>query len=101
MSLPDTRASLMLRLKDHGDHTAWCEFVDLYRPVICRLATQKGMQQADADDLAQQVLISVAGAIERWEVDPRRARFRTWLRRVADNAILNALTRRAADSTLR
>jgi len=45
-----------------------------------------------AEDLAQQVLISVAGGIQRWETDPRRARFRTWLRRVADNAILNALT---------
>jgi len=98
MSLfPDTRASLLVRLKDHSDHAAWCEFVDIYRPMICRLSAQKGMQHADTEDLAQQVLISVAGAIERWEADPRRARFRTWLRRVADNAILNALTRGATD----
>jgi RNA polymerase sigma-70 factor (ECF subfamily) len=95
--LPDTSASFLIRLKDHSDNTAWCEFVDIYRPMICRLAGQKGMQHADAEDLAQQVLLSVAGAIERWESDPQRARFRTWLRRVADNAILNAMTRRTAD----
>jgi RNA polymerase sigma-70 factor (ECF subfamily) len=94
---PETRASLLIRLRDHGDHAAWSEFLDLYRPLIYRLATQKGMQHADAEDLAQQVLVSVAGAIDRWKPDPRRARFRTWLRRVADNAILNALTRGVAD----
>jgi RNA polymerase sigma-70 factor (ECF subfamily) len=84
-------------MKDHSDYTAWCKFAEIYRPMICRLAAQKGMQQADTEELAQQVLISAAGAIERWEADPQRARFRTWLRRVADNAIPNALTRRAGD----
>lgn len=96
-SSPETRASLLIRLKDHGDHAAWREFVDIYRPVVCRLAVYKGMQHADAEDLAQQVLVSVAGAIGRWESDPERGRFRTWLRRVADNAILNVLARGAPD----
>ena len=62
----------------------------------------KGLQAADAEDLAQTVLISVSKAIERWEPDGP-AKFRTWLKRITDNAILNALTRgkpdRAAGST--
>ena len=94
---PDTRASLLVRLKENGDQAAWTEFVEVYRPVICRLAVARGMQHADAEDLAQQVLASVATAIERWEVDSQRARFRTWLRRVANNAIVNALTRGKPD----
>lgn len=65
--------------------------------MIIRTARLKGLQVADAEDLAQQVLLSVAGAIERWQDDPQRARFRTWLHRVATNATLNALQRGVPD----
>ncbi|MBI3860322.1 MAG: sigma-70 family RNA polymerase sigma factor [Planctomycetia bacterium] len=94
---PETRPSLIVRLKDRADDDAWFEFTEIYRPVIYRLACRRGMQHADADDLVQQVLSSVARVIDRWEEDPQRARFRTWLARVANNAIVNALTRRAGD----
>jgi RNA polymerase sigma factor (sigma-70 family) len=96
-SAPETRASLLIRVRDPADQAAWHEFVDIYRPVILRLARQKGMQEADADDVAQEVLLSVAQAVEQREHDPKRAKFRTWLNRVAHNAILNALTRRRPD----
>jgi len=96
-STPETRASLLIRLRDPADRAAWYEFVEIYRPVILRLARQKGMQDADADDVAQQVLVAVAKAAQQREHDPRRAKFRTWLGRVAHNAILNALTRARPD----
>ena len=64
---------------------------------FCVLAQQKGMQDADADDVAQQILVSVARAVEKREHDPQRAKFRTWLNRVAHNAIINALTRGKPD----
>lgn len=94
---PETRPSLLARLKDRADRDAWDEFSEIYRPVIYRLARHKGMQHADAEDLAQQVLAAVAKAIDRWRPDPQRAKFRTWLHRVAQNAILNALTRGVPD----
>jgi len=97
MNPPETRPSLLLRIRDPANHAAWDEFAAIYRPVICRMAGFRGMQEADAEDLAQQVLMAIAGAIERWEVDPERASFRTWLKRVANNAILNALTRGVPD----
>lgn len=97
MNLPETRQSLLIRVRDHDDGEAWSQFLEIYRPVICRLAAMKGMQQADAEDLAQQVLLSVAQAIDRWEPDDERAKFRTWLRRVTENAILNALVRGVPD----
>ena len=93
----ETRESLLLRLKDRADHEAWFEFTEIYRPVIHSLACRKGLQPADADDLVQQVLSIVARAIDRWQADPERARFRTWLNRVATNAIINALTRGRPD----
>lgn len=94
---PETRASLLLQIRDPANQSAWDEFSEIYRPLICRLGRLRGLQDSDADDLAQQVLLAVAGAVGRWEVDPDRARFRTWLKRVADNAILNALTRSRPD----
>src|SRR5260370_23590884 len=94
---PETRASLLVRLKDQADDEAWCEFTEIYRPVIYRLACRRGLQHADAEDLVQQVLAAVARAIDRWETDPHRARFRTWLSRVATNAVINALARGKLD----
>ena len=96
-STPDTRASLLIRVRDPADQAAWHEFVEIYRPIILRLARQKGMQEADADDVAQQVLVAVAKAAQRQKHDPKRAKFRTWLGRVAHNAILNALSRGRPD----
>lgn len=96
-STPETRASLLIRVRDPADQAAWWEFVQIYRPVILRLARQSGMQPADAEDVAQQVLISIAQAVEEREHDRQRAKFRTWLQRVAHNAILNALTRAKPD----
>ncbi len=96
-SSPETRASLLIRVRDPGDQAAWHEFVEIYRPIILRLARQKGMQEADAEDVAQQVLVGIAKAVEQREHDPRRAKFRTWLHRVAHNAILNALSRGKPD----
>lgn len=89
----ETRLSLLVRLRDRSDEGAWREFVELYRPVIWRLARHRGLQSADADDLTQQVLAAVAKAIDRWEPDPRRGKFRTWLHRIACNCLVNSLTR--------
>lgn len=100
---PDTRASLLMQVQAGDDPDAWNEFVALYRPIVYRLARRRGLQDADAEDLAQQVLLSVARSIEGWQKRDESVRFRHWLRRVAKNAILNLLTRgpkeRAAGST--
>src|SRR5690348_3236895 len=94
---PETRPSLIIRLKNRADDEAWFEFTEIYRPLVFRLACRRGLQAADADDLVQHVLSSVARVIDRWEDEPHRAQFRTWLSRIATNAILNALTRRPHD----
>lgn len=94
---PETRLSLIVRLKDRHDQTAWGEFLEIYRPLVYRLAVAKGLQHADAEDVVQQVFGSVARAVDRWQPDAGRARFRTWLTTIARNAIVNALSRRAVD----
>src|SRR5271157_3048245 len=92
---PATRASLLVRLRDGGDVGAWQEFVRLYAPVIYGFARKRGLQDADAADLMQDVLRSVSSAVDRLEYDPVRGTFRGWLFTVTRNKVFNFLDRRS------
>lgn len=93
----DTRESLLLRLPDRDDAQAWQEFVTIYEPFVYRLGRRCGLQQADAQELVQNVLLAVSNSIERWKVDPTQCRFRTWLFRVARNHMLHLVSKRRMD----
>jgi RNA polymerase sigma factor (sigma-70 family) len=77
--IPPTRASLLLRLRNPRDEAAWREFIALYGPLVYGYARKQGLQDADAADLSQEVLGSVAGAVGRLDYDPARGAFRNWL----------------------
>ena len=92
--IPETRNSLIVRLRQPGNQEAWREFVSLYEPIIYRLAARKGMQHADAQDLLQDVLIAVSKGIDRFEIGEDKGRFRGWLFKISRNLIINAIEKR-------
>lgn len=80
--MPDslsTSPSLLARVRDPADADAWRQFVDLYGPLIYGLARRRGLQDADAADVTQEVLQAAARAAPRFDYDPARGRFRGWL----------------------
>ena len=98
---PTTRPSLLVRLRDAGDAEAWGEFVGLYAPLVYGFARKRGLQDADAADLTQEVLRTVARAAGRLHYDPRRGSFHGWLFTVAYRQVQHFLAgarRRACGS---
>lgn len=91
---PTTRASLLFRLRDWQDHEAWVEFVSLYEPVVYRLLRRHGLQDADAREVMQDLLLAVSRSIDRWDPAKERGSFRGWLRQVTRNLVINWLKQR-------
>ncbi len=95
---PDTSHSLIFRVKNPADAAAWTEFLGIYQPVVFRMALRRGLQDADAQDVMQQVFLSISKSIEGWTPGDLQPPFRAWLTTIARNAITKALTRRPRDA---
>jgi RNA polymerase sigma factor (sigma-70 family) len=91
---PATRASLLVRIRDPHDKEAWRQFVDIYASVVYGFARKRGLQDADAADLMQDVLRAVAVSAGRLDYDPERGSFRGWLYTVTRNKLYNFLNGR-------
>ena len=73
-----TRASLLARLRESEDQAAWREFFDTYWPLLVSVSRRSGLSDADAQDVAQDVLGAVARQMPEFRYDPRGS-FKAWL----------------------
>ena len=86
---PLTRPSLLLAIRDAQNNAAWEQFIDLYTPLVFTHCRGRGLQEADAADVSQEVMRAVAAAIRRFEYDRARGAFRTWLLTVTRSKLNN------------
>jgi RNA polymerase sigma factor (sigma-70 family) len=85
-SLPTTCFTLLTRLRqDPFDQTSWDRFVDCYGRHIYRWCRQWKLQDADAEDLTQNILVKLTHKLRAFAYDPSRS-FRGWLKTVAHHA---------------
>lgn len=94
MTFPETQPELLARLGNPDDASAWNEFCEIYEPTTYRLARRFGLQDADAREVTQEVLLTVSRKIHTFDLQ-RDGRFRGWLNRIARNTTIDALRRRS------
>ncbi len=88
-----TSSSLLQRVKDQ-DPAAWQRLVDLYGPLVFSWCFQRQLQQADRDEIFQEVFKAVAAGIARFNKDQSGGTFRGWLRILTRNKVADHLRRR-------
>ncbi len=82
-----TSLTLLGRVRDLSDQQAWNEFVRRYTPRIFFWCKRFSLQDQDASDVTQQVLLKLVSAMQSFDYDPSRGSFRGWLKTVTSNAV--------------
>jgi RNA polymerase sigma-70 factor (ECF subfamily) len=90
-----TRATLLGRLYRSGsaDEDSWREFVDHYGRQIYKWCRHWQLQDADAEEVTQQVLVQLLTKMKDSVYDPSRS-FRAWLKTITHHAWRNLVTSR-------
>ena len=84
--LPTTHVTLLTQLRqDPSNQAGWDEFVERYGRHIYRWCRQWNLQDADAEDVTQDILMKLTQKLRAFTYDPSRS-FRGWLKTVAHHA---------------
>ena len=78
----ETSLSLLDRVCNSTDSKSWDRLVELYVPLMRRWLTTFEVQDADSDDLIQEVLTTLMQELPAFEHNQRTGAFRSWLRKI-------------------
>jgi RNA polymerase sigma-70 factor (ECF subfamily) len=93
-SSPSTSPTLLERIRSAPtNQAAWSEFVDRYGRKIYGWCRQWGLQESDAEDVTQDVLLRLASKMRGFAYDPSGS-FRGWLRTLTHHAWSDFLSNR-------
>jgi RNA polymerase sigma factor (sigma-70 family) len=87
MTVPASTSWTLLRKlgESPADGSAWGVFVLRYGPAVFQWCRQWGLQEADANDVTQTVLLKLMEHMKVFEYDPSKS-FRAWLKTVSYRA---------------
>jgi len=77
--LTATRTTLLQRLKNWQDQSSWQDFFDTYWRLIYSGALKAGLNEAEAQEVVQETMISVAKHMPTFEYDRAIGSFKAWL----------------------
>jgi len=89
-----TRSTLLSRLKDWDDHESWKDFFETYWKLIYATGIKSGLSDAEAQDVVQDTVVSVARKMQEFKYDPALGSFKGWLLQLTRWRILNQLKKR-------
>lgn len=89
-----TRYSLLSRLQNWEDQESWQDFFDTYWRLIYSFALKSGLTAAEAEDVVQETIISVAKNIQKFKRDRALGSFKGWLRNLTRWRIADHLRKR-------
>ena len=80
-----TRKTLLCKITDPQDNAAWNEFIEYYGRFIYHIILKMGVGSANADDIAQQIALTLWQKINTY--DSTKGHFRPWLSTVIRNSV--------------
>ena len=90
-----TRLSLLSRLRDLEDQNSWQSFFDTYWKLIFNMARRSGLSEAEAHDVVQETVISVAKQMPGFHYDRNQGTFKSWLLTITHRRIHDQFRRRS------
>jgi len=96
-----TRRSLIDRLADWEDRKHWQEFFDAYWKLIYSAARKSGLTDAEAQEVVQETVITVAKKIDKLNYDPAIGSFKGWLVQITRWRIADQFRKREPGNTKR
>ena len=90
MDAAGTRKTLINRLRQtNSDTRSWSEFYNLYWKLVYSVALKAGLSETDAEDVVQETFLKVSKSIKKFEYDPSKGRFRSWLCLITKQQVAN------------
>lgn len=85
-----TTTTVLNRLQDAKDHSAWSSFVERFRAPITGFGRKLGLSAADAEDITQETLVAFLESFRRNAYERGRGRLSHYVFGIAHNKILLA-----------
>ncbi|MHC4401622.1 MAG: RNA polymerase sigma factor [Planctomycetota bacterium] len=85
----ETRPTLLERLREGADALAWDEFFQRYWRLIYGFAKRRGSSDQTAEEIVQDVMLTIFQKRDVYRYDRRRGRFRDWLGALARNKLVD------------